>query len=109
MEEERIKKPPSHMVVRTFKSDVEQMRQSGGKTGAGIILGKKLEEVEEEREEKIEEEKKPLFEAKDELEPVKKKKSKLLPIVIIIVIVFIFVMFVVGFYVYRRKNLISNK
>ncbi len=90
MEEERIKKPPSRIRIRTLKSDVEEMRQAGGKTGSGIIFGKKLEEIrEEEKEEEKVEEKRPLFETKDEVEQAKEKKSKILPIIITIIIIFI--------------------
>lgn len=44
------KRPPSYIRIRTLQGDAEQMRESGGEVNSGRILGKKLEEIQEQPE-----------------------------------------------------------
>jgi len=81
------KRPPSYIRIRTLQSDAEEMRQSGGEINTGRILGKKMEDIEENRlaaEEAIFEEKElPLNHG------ASSKKSKILPIIVVLIVVFL--------------------
>lgn len=89
------KKPPSSIRIRTLESDMEQMRESGGEVNSGRILGKNLEEIQEQPKEKPEENQ-AIFE-EDEIHTIltkdRKKKAKktfiILGIIIAIMIIII--------------------
>lgn len=83
-------KRPSNIRIRTLKSDIEEMRNSGGQVMAGGIIGKPLEEVEKSSPKKVIDKVDPLFESdKKVLNKDSNKKSKILPIMIGIVMIFI--------------------
>ncbi|MDP2856263.1 MAG: hypothetical protein Q8N90_04105 [bacterium] len=98
------KKPPSYIRIRTLQNDAEEMRQSGGEINTGRILGKKMEDLEN-NQPIIEE---AIFEEKEmPLNQNAAKKNKILPIAVILIIVFLFGAAVM-FFVVLPKSKNSN-
>lgn len=88
----KISRPPSNIRIRTLKSDVEEMRESGGQVNVGRILGKRLEDIEGRKEESMPQEKaQPFFETEGAIPSQQegRKKSKVLPIIIGLIFIFI--------------------